>query len=410
MKNSNLLGKCGTAPSSAIKPDILSIVLKVTERCNLACPYCYFFFSGDETYKQHPPFIPKGTVGEVIRFIRQAIEAGGVRQVRIGLHGGEPLLLKISKFAELCEAFRSALDPLCELMLIVQTNGVLVTREWVELFSRFKIRVGVSIDGNEAVHNIFRITKKGAGTYAETRRGWNLLNQSMADGELPSANILCVISPQQSGAAIYKHFIQELKASGVNFLLPDMTHDSPEATERYIEGCGDFMIDVFKAWSEYGGRKGFGTVRFIDEVIGPLMNDELCRRSALSKFEPLGQFVISSNGEVSPDDVIRGIAPRFRGLNYNVASHQCQELQESSVWQELENARRSLPSACRECVWKSICGGGAYQHRYSEENGFDNPSVYCSALKRFYGHVTKQVVAAGYPIEEIERRLELAWN
>lgn len=391
------------------KPSFLSIILKVTERCNLACPYCYFFFSGDESYQQHPPLIAANTVTDVIAFIRKAVLDMDIRQVRIGLHGGEPLLMKVDKFAELCEQFRSALDPICDLMLVVQTNGVLVDQEWVDLFARFQVRVGVSIDGDEAVHNIFRITKKGRGTYAETRRGWELLNRAMAERVIPSATILCVVSPQQSGAKILKHFAEELKATGVNFLLPDVTHDSPAATERYIRGCGDFLVDVVNTWAELSSRKIKITVRWIDEIVGALMDDDLCRGSATHKYEPLGQFVVSSNGEIAPDDVIRGLDPRFRSFHFNVGHSGHAEVQGSPVWQELEGAQRTLAAECQGCIWKNICRGGAYQHRFSGKNGFDNPSVYCPSLKRFYAHLTRQVIAAGYPVDKIERRLETAW-
>lgn len=408
--NTSLQPTQHTAPQSQfVKPDILGIVVKITERCNLACPYCYFFYNGDESHKEHPPFMGMGTVRQVIEFIRKAVTEQGIRFVRIGLHGGEPMLLKKEKFAEMCEAFRSELDPICNLLLVIQTNGILVSREWIELFSRYQVRVSVSIDGDEAVHNIFRITKKGKGTYAETRRGWNMLNQAMADGELLSAAILCVISPQQSGAAIYRHMTKELKAPAVNFLLPDITHDSHDANQRFIDGCGDFLIEVFDAWAADGGTKGSSMVRFIHEAIGPMINDELCRRS-VRKLQPLLQFNVSSNGEVSPDDVIRGIAPRFRDLPYRIDTHHASELSQRDEWQELERVQMNLPTPCQQCEWKNVCRGGNYQSRYSEKNGFDNPSVYCSALKRYYGHVAKHIVAAGFPAEEIRHRLTRSFD
>jgi len=392
------------------KPAFLSIILKVTERCNLACPYCYFFFSGDESYKEHPPFVSGATVDQLVEFIRRAVRDNGIGQVRIGLHGGEPLLLKPDKFAAMCEQLRSALDPLCDLMLVVQTNGVLVNPEWVELFGRFNVRIGVSIDGDEAVHNIFRITKKGKGTYAETRRGWHLLNDAMASRTIPSATILCVVSPQQDGGKILRHFAEELRATGLNFLLPDVTHDSPEATARFIDGCGDFLVDMFDAWADLSRRKVKVTVRWIDEIIGAMLNDELCRRSANAKFEPLWQFVVSSNGEISPDDVIRGLDPRFRTFAFNVADSPYEEVQASPVWQELDQAQHRLPAACQGCEWKHLCHGGPYQHRYCAANGFDNPSVYCRSLKRFFAHVADRVASSGYPREQIARRLATDWT
>lgn len=385
----------------------LTIVLKVSERCNLACPYCYFFFSGDETYKLHPPLISSPTVDDVIAFIREAVQDTGVQQIRVGFHGGEPLLMKPEPFAKMCAAFRSALDPICDLQLLVQTNGVLVNPTWIELFAKYQVRVGVSIDGGEAVHNIFRITKSGRGTYAETRRGWELLNQARRAGEIPSAAVLCVISPDQSGADVYRHFADELDTYGADFLLPDVTHDSPEASERFIRRCGDFMVDVYRAWATSGCKI---TVRFIDDIIGPLMSDELCRRSATRRYQPRSQFVVSSNGDISPDDVIRGVASRFRASGNNVAHSRAIELQNSDTWVELESAQRSLSPECQACIWKNICQGGAYQHRYSAANGFNNPSVYCPSLKRLFGVVTQHVVDSGYPIEQIERRLLTDWS
>jgi len=35
----------------------------------------------------------------------------------------------------------------------------------------------------------------------------------------------------------------------------------------------------------------------------------------------------------------------------------------------------------------NACGGGYLPHRFSKENGYDNPSVYCDDLYAIYEHI-----------------------
>jgi len=37
----------------------IEVVLKLTERCNIDCTYCYVFNKGDESYKKHPKYFTK---------------------------------------------------------------------------------------------------------------------------------------------------------------------------------------------------------------------------------------------------------------------------------------------------------------------------------------------------------------
>ncbi len=52
-----------------------------------------------------------------------------------------------------------------------------------------------------------------------------------------------------------------------------------------------------------------------------------------------------------------------------------------------------LPATCRACPIVDICGGGDLPSRYSRQNGFDNPSVYCSDLQVVIGHISAVLAA-----------------
>lgn len=392
--------------SAANRYGSIDVVLKVVERCNLACPYCYFFFADDDSFKRHPPTIPSRTIDALLAYLHDAIDNHGIQMVKIGLHGGEPLMMKKPAFRAMCARFRDELGPKCRLMITMQTNGVLIDEEWIDIFAELRIRIGVSVDGPKHIHNLTRITKKGRGTYDETRRGWELLRAAADQGRITDPGMLCVVNPAYSGQEAFDHIIGELRSSAVNFLLPDITHDSPEATEAFIAGCGRFMIEVYNAWAASDGK---ATVRFIYEAVGPMTNDDSCRSIATGKYDPMGLIVVSSDGEISPDDVLRGIDARFRDTGVSLFQHGVIDTLSHPLWQELAQAQARPHASCTECLWFNACRGGSPQHRYSKERGFDNPSVYCEELKRYHRYVASSLVSSGYDGTEIERRLDTRW-
>jgi uncharacterized protein len=81
----------------------LSLVLKITERCNLNCSYCYYFNGLDQSYKDKPAVMSKNTLAKVIDFLLQGIKELEVDSLSIILHGGEPLLIPKLYFDYICE-------------------------------------------------------------------------------------------------------------------------------------------------------------------------------------------------------------------------------------------------------------------------------------------------------------------
>jgi uncharacterized protein len=116
-------------------------------RCNIHCRYCY----------QNPP----RDLGNIPRTydldrMQTAIAAEGRP---FTLFGGEPLALPIADLESmwswgLARFGRNA----------VQTNGSLITAQHIDLFKRFKVRVGLSVDGPGPLNDL-----RWAGTLARTR-------------------------------------------------------------------------------------------------------------------------------------------------------------------------------------------------------------------------------------------------
>ena len=62
------------------------------------------------------------------------------------------------------------------------------------------------------------------------------------------------------------------------------------------------------------------------------------------------------------------------------------------------NMREGLCQTCQACPAVEACGGGFVPHRWSAENGFANPSVYCADLYKLSAHVNHALGLALKPL------------
>ena len=69
------------------------VVLKVAQRCNLNCTYCYVYNRGDESWRSRPTFISTDVAVALAGRINEQCEKFALESFTVELHGGEPLLL-----------------------------------------------------------------------------------------------------------------------------------------------------------------------------------------------------------------------------------------------------------------------------------------------------------------------------
>jgi len=137
---------------------IAHIDMDITERCNLACSYC---FKGKLSGK------PMGleTAKQAIKFL--VWHSQNFKDLGLSLVGGEPLLafdlLKewLPWTRRYCEQRNKRL-PIC-----ITTNGTLFTKEHHDFFRKWGIGLHLSFDGCPEVQNFHRKFRDGRGT-AET--------------------------------------------------------------------------------------------------------------------------------------------------------------------------------------------------------------------------------------------------
>src|ERR1700749_4819130 len=88
-------------------------VLKVHSRCDLACDHCYVYEHADQSWRARPKVIAQATVIKAGERIAEHARDYSLSEVRVILHGGEPLLAGAHRLSEIAQALRQAIDPVC---------------------------------------------------------------------------------------------------------------------------------------------------------------------------------------------------------------------------------------------------------------------------------------------------------
>ncbi len=140
------------------KYPITELGLEITQRCNLSCSYCYLgerkapLF--DMTYE-----IADKSIDLLFHNMNTRIKPS------ITFWGGEPLLnFDLIKYIVLkSREFERKYST--QVYFTVITNGTILNHKILDFFDKEKVVIQISLDGNETIHNYYRKTKSGKGSF-----------------------------------------------------------------------------------------------------------------------------------------------------------------------------------------------------------------------------------------------------
>ncbi|MFI5914874.1 FxsB family cyclophane-forming radical SAM/SPASM peptide maturase [Dactylosporangium sp. NPDC051541] len=347
-------------------------MLKVASRCDLACKYCYVYESPDHSWMRRPLFIAEDTVKLAAARIAEHADAHGLAQVRVILHGGEPLLAGQKRLEAIIQALRSALGGRAELSL--QSNGVLLDEELCKLFAAHRVRLSVSLDGDAAANDRYRLYANGRSSHAAVRDALTLLRRP--EFKEIYTGLLCTVDLANDPVAVFDALARE-RPPRIDFLLPHANWDRPPQRPAGVPApYADWLLAVHRHRLRTGSPV---RVRLLDAA-------QATTAGGASDTEALGLspaalVVIEADGSYEQVDALKSAydgAPQT-GLDIvtntvdDVAAHPMIALRQAGV--------AGLSATCQACEVVQACGGGHFAHRYRAGSGFDNPSVYCADLK-----------------------------
>lgn len=373
----------GPADFSAV-PRLHSLLIKpVSALCNLDCEYCFYLDRAADPYKDLPA--RRMTLETLERLADSYLFYSYPRSSFI-FQGGEPTLAGLPFFEKLIEFQKRYGRPGQSVSNALQTNGMMLDEKWCEFLREYNWFVGLSLDGPEAVNDLYRYNKEGKGTAARVLQSLELLRKHNVE-----FNVLCVLSPANVGRAaeVYRFF----RDAGVTHLqfIPAAEFDksgNPLPFSITSEQYGRFLIELFEVW--WPDRRKLH-IRFFDNIAESLAGE---KPSTCTMHETCDSYaVVEYNGDVFPCDFF--VETGWKLGNITVDSWS--EIARRSRRFQFASKKTLFHPECQACEYQSICHGGCPKFRAGPRGKFEDLDYFCGAYKTIYAR------AAGPLRAEISR-------
>ncbi len=344
-------------------------ILKVTDRCNFRCKFCY--------YAQRAVSDNLMTVNLCKEIIEQAFRYNTEHHnqaMSVIFHGGEPLLQPLEFYKQVV-AFEKELAATQNPFVFynsIQTNGYLLNEAWISFLKEENFDVGISIDGNSdfnchyGTSGVEHCTKKVLDNIA-------LLSQ--ADVRY---GVISVITNHhtQDPEALYRFCVEHnIHDLSLNYCYnPDSgdtvrnEHLIPFVTQLFdLYANGNFPLDIREfneMIAKYSGR--------CTDTCGT------CDRQACGQylsFDAHGNVYFCDTGY-----------DKESALG-NVSSESLYEILNSYRYlSKLFECRQVYETYCIRCPARTMCGGGC--HRFdNKENGHYSNNYFCPTHKALAEHI-----------------------
>lgn len=334
-----------------------TLTYKTSTGCNLGCTYCY-------ERRRLGGLYPNKTVPAVplIEKIEELAESNDSLSLMLCLHGGEPLLMGMDAYSSLCERLIALNKRVGRRIAIsLQTNGTLLTPEWVDCFSRYQELfsgngIGISLDGDEFAQNAFRKTLSGESSYNLVVDGISNLRQKGI-----SFGLLAVVTrPSLPRVKNIYEAMTDLSPVVIKYVpcydfLPNGNYSPYSVTPLEFVS---FLKEIFTCWIKSG-------VSVNHPVIEPLFSSLMSyqgRKVSWCEYNDIkceDFLLIDADGTIGYCDNL----PEFRfpqKLENGTLDHFLR-----SELKDFSRVRALLSEYCKNCSVSSLCREGCLGVRYN---------------------------------------------
>lgn len=341
-------------------PQLKSLYLHITTRCNLSCPQCYI-----HQERMKPTDL---STDAIMRMMDEMVAWGGSQ---VTLSGGEPLLHPDMK---LLVGYAQKKGITVQIL----TNGTLIDSEWAAFFADHQVsNIQISLDGScKEVHDAVR----GSGTYANVMKAVNhLQNAGIGNG----INFCTTVMKQNLHDL--ESIIETAQRIGVPYVrfLP-LRHKGRAARqwdEIYGADIKDYEQFYQQVWaltknpschiSISCGLSGF--MLFIPKDI---TEDRL--------WCPVGKkIVVDADGNAYP--CVLMMEPEF--CMGNIYTARMDQIIQSKPMKDVCDAlanRRNRIAECATCPWRNFCQAGCMGQTLDHKGTIWDRDFFCKYRKQMY--------------------------
>lgn len=318
------------------KNDEITAIVKITNNCNLRCPYCYLADTLNDKKEMSMEVFKKAVIKLCLK----------TKNIHFIFHGGEPLIVGHEKLEEMiiqAETISKTLG--AKIRFGLQTNLTKVDKRFVDIFKKYKIGVGFSYDGyfnNETRGNDEIIIKN-----------FNLLTTS----GLQTSCISLLTNDNIKNAIKHEMFMEIL---GINYRFNSCfsTKDGNELTvdKTNLKAYKDYIDYIFDKEDSKGIMTFNGELKY-------LISGE---KATCENINCTGKWVgISPNGDISPC----GQTWNWRKNKYvfgNIVDVDFSKYMEDEIYSTFKKkVENVLKNDCDGCEILDFCNGGCPAKSYN---------------------------------------------
>ena len=205
-------------------------------------------------------------------------------------HAGEPTAAPISWYEHAYERLRDVTPPAASFAM--QSNGIAIDENWIELLRRTNTSVSLSIDGPQHFHDLRRRTRNDKPTW---RLAVGALRRLQDAGFEP--NVICVLHPDGlTRPDAYYAFCRDHSITQISFSIDELegaNRSSSFSARDYKQDVTDFLAAILeRAYAE-----GYPLhVREVERIATILTGSAASQNEQI---EPWDTIVVAADGSVS---------------------------------------------------------------------------------------------------------------
>jgi uncharacterized protein len=356
----------------------LTVIIKVTHRCNLRCTYC-------GQYRQSKDIIPFRVVAHTISKVFQQPDLESVTFV---WHGGEPLFAgqdffkKALFLEEKCNSRGIAISN------SLQTNGTMLTDEWAKYLKEAGFNVGLSIDGPKELHNKHRRYLNNKNSFSKVLDALRLLqNHGIPYGVLSVVNK----DTLEVGSKKMFEFMLENKIKTFSFLQERPNYISSQGAINpaiTLRDFNKFVAEVFDLW--YNKDDPDLHVREFSSILQTFFGGQ--SNVCIYGGDCFGNIVcIDTDGAVYHCDRYMDDEEYKLG---NILVNDFSEIRGSAKVKKLQLQNTQRVTEHKKCKWLTTCRGGCPFYSLLNDATCTNQEETCanaSLIKHIYERVKTEL-------------------
>ena len=347
-----------------------TMVLNVTNQCNLACAYCYEY-GEDKIVETENGRQPKWMSEETARASVDFMLAESGKTVHLTFFGGETLMnFKILKTTvDYAKARAAEVGKLIDFSLT--TNATLLKPETIEFLAENDFGVTISIDGPADLQDKFRVFHNGAGSYALVEP--KIKELIARHRSRPIGARVTLTRETLQVRRIYDHLTNNVGFHEVGFAPVTASPGRPhafgdEGFEHVLAQFRDLAND-FRDAAIAGRHHGFGNVR---ETLGEIHRGASKAWPCGAGFGLLG---VSTAGDV-------GLCHRFAGSEDHKFGTVRDGIDRDVQRAFLDAHHIANKTDCEACWARPLCAGGCYHEAHTRYGTTERPNLhYCDWIR-----------------------------